>query len=390
MRVRAHTWVALGAGLTLFGCGGGDGRQNLPPPDQDPSAVLEPSEGALVFVDRETGSTFNLRGEAIDGPLAQRDYVLEQLPGVNMFWFAWTVFFPGSQIWGRSERVRAATLPTSKTGSPGCGGGADCIPSLPNTGPPTGALAWTRPGESGADYLDNDDLVIGTFFDRLPRAYPHNILWWHEIANDRAGELDYSVTFCPLTGSGVVWGNNGKVTSLGVSGNLFNSNLVMYDHATGSLWPQLWMGAVSGSEEGTWLEALPTTETTWGNWKKLHPETLVLSDDTGFSRNYRAYPYGDYRTNNSDTFRVTNPLPDDDLYPRKAMALGLMDRPSGAARAYVHSDLADVGPRSAINDTFIGQPVVVIYEQASQLAIAFVARDPDGNILTFDAATYVP
>ena len=76
--------------------------------------------------------------------------------------------------------------------------------------------------------------------------------------------------------------------------------------------------------------------------------------------------------------------------PCNRRPLGLMDRPSGAARAYVHTDLGDAGPRTTINDTFNGQSVVVVYEQASQLAITFVAHDPDGNDLTFDAASYLP
>ncbi|MEE8408410.1 MAG: DUF3179 domain-containing (seleno)protein [Myxococcota bacterium] len=371
-------------------CGGGDGRDNLTQPDQDASDIMVPNTGTLVVIDRETGSTFNLRGEAFLGPLADEGLELEQLPGVNMFWFAWSIYFPGSEVWGRTETVRQATLPADKTGSTACGGGADCIPSLPNTGPPSGALAWTTKDAGDASYLRDTDLVLGTFIGRKPRAYPHNVLWWHEIANDQVDGVSYSVTFCPLTGSGVVWGGGGNPPSFGVSGNLFNSNLVMYDHASDSLWPQLWGGGVSGQRSGDWLTMLPATETTWAQWKEIHPETLVLSDDTGFSRDYQSYPYGNYRTDDSTTFRTTNPLPDP-MYANKTMTFGLFDRPSGAARAYVHTDLASVaGARAAVNDSFGGEPVVVVYDEATQLAIAFVAEDGQGNPLTFDVAAFTP
>lgn len=370
-----------------------------PPPDQTPTpsadpnvyawSPLIPAPGSLVLVDRETKSTFNLRGEAIAGPEADKKRLLRQVPGVNMFWFAWSVFFPGSEIWGRSERVRDGALPENKTGSPGCGGGADCIPSLPNTGAPQGDLPWVSPDSPDAAYLASADLVLGVFYDGVARAYPHNILWWHEIANDHIGERRFSVTFCPLTGSGIAWSATDRGYTFGVSGNLFDSNLVMYDHVTDALWPQLWMGAVSGSPKGTWLTQLPISEMTWAKWKELHPDTLVISSRTGYSRDYSAYPYGDYRTDDGDTFRTTTPPPDP-LYPNKAMTFGLADRPSGAAKAYVHGDLASkAGVRSATNDSFSGRPIVVVYEQASQLVLAFEAQTPEGT-LTFDAQGYAP
>lgn len=369
------------------------------PPDQTPTPSGDPNEyawsplipaaGSLVLVDRETGSTFNLRGEAFAGPLAEKKRLLRQIPGVNMFWFAWSVFLPGSEIWGRAEQTRAGALPSDKTGSPACGGGADCIPSLPNTGAPRGDLPWTPPGSSGASYLSESDLVLGVFYDGVARAYPHNILWWHEIANDYIGDRRFSVTFCPLTGSGVIWSAGDRGLTFGVSGNLFNSNLIMYDHVTSSLWPQLWMGAVSGSSNGDWLEQLPVTETTWAKWKELHPDTLVISSDTGYSRDYTAYPYGDYRTDNADTFRSTTPSPDP-LYPNKAMTFGLADRATGAAKAYVHDDLAaKAGSRSVTNDMFDGRPIVVVYDQSAKLVLVFEAETPEGT-LTFDALDYAP
>lgn len=362
--------------------------QSIRPPDDGGNYAAPPppaAVGALVLVDRQTRSTWNLAGQAIAGPAAAAHRQLRQLPGVSMFWFAWSVFFPGSEIWGRPERARDASLPADKTGSPACGGGRDCIPSLPNTGVPRGDLAWTHPGAADVAYLADDDLVLGVFVDGAARAYPENVLWWHEIANDHVGARHFSVTFCPLTGSGVGWESGDAGRSFGVSGHLFDSNLVMYDHQTESLWPQLWMGAVSGANQGTWLTMMPLSQMTWVAWRALHPDTLVLSANTGYDRDYTQYPYGDYRTNDASTFRVTDPLPDP-RYPNKAMTFGLIDRPSGAARAYVYSDLAaSAGTSVAVNDEFGGRPVVVVYERDAQLALVFDRETADGT-LTFDAA----
>lgn len=361
-------------------------------PEQDADANLYlPEAGTLVMVEQTTGSQFNLRGEAISGPLSAGDgLVLKQVVGINMFWFAWSVFYPGSEIWGRPETVRQGELPAAKTGSAACGGGIDCIPSLPNAGVPAGALNWAKSGDSGANYLSDDDLVVGTFYQRFARAYPHNILWWHEIANDRIGAMSYTVTFCPLTGSAVVWSGGEAEISFGVSGNLFNSNLVMYDHQSDSLWPQLWMQAVSGPSVGRVLDMLPFTETTWGQWKKMHPQTLVLSSDTGSRRNYQSYPYGSYRSNNSDTFRATTPAPDP-IYATKDMTFGIVGHNGGTSRAYVHQDLEiKAGSRSVTSDTLNGVPLLVVYDRDAKLVLAFEARNSQGELLEFVAGSYTP
>ncbi len=391
--------LAILLSLLLWGCSE-DGTQINPPPDQTPLPTsgpysynwspLTPKTGDLVLVDRETRSTFNMRGEAFAGPLAAKKRLLRRIHGVNMFWFAWSVFYPGSDVWGAGARVRDATLPTNKAGILGCSGGADCIPSLPNSGPPAGDLAWAKPGSSGASYLEDSELVMGVFHKGVARAYSHNLLWWHEIANDKIGDDSFSMTFCPLTGSGVAFAGTGGRT-FGVSGNLFNSNLVMYDHATSSLWPQLWMGAVSGPEgdKKTWLKTFPAVEMTWKAWRELHPDTLVLSSGSGYTRDYTSYPYGGYRTDHKDTFATTSPAPDT-AYKNKSMIFGLVDRENGKARGYVHEDLfSKRGSSGAINDSFAGNAVVVVFHKTMKLVQAFEAKTPDGT-LTFDAVPYKP
>ncbi|MDX2018992.1 MAG: DUF3179 domain-containing (seleno)protein [Deltaproteobacteria bacterium] len=400
--------LVLAQAVAALACGGGGPNADspsspglptpppatsTPPPPSSPQSYtwtpLEPKPGELVLRETTTNSIFNLRGEAIRGPLADEKRILTQLPGVNMFWFAFSVYFPGATVWGSTEPVRQASLPDDKTGSIACGGGRDCIPSLPNTGPPRGGLNFTNANAADASYLRDDDLVVGLFVNGVARAYPHNILWWHEIANDDIAGHKVSVTMCPLTGSAVVWGGGDEGYTFGVSGNLFNSNLVMYDHQTQSLWPQLFMGAVSGQARGKWLTMFPFAEMTWARWRTLHPDTVVLSDRTGASRSYSSYPYGDYRVNHGDTFRRTSPEPDG-RYPNKNMVFALADRAGGVARGFVHSDLqAQGGPSGALLDSFAGRPIVVVWESKSQLVRAFAAEAAAG-LLSFVAEPFAP
>ena len=128
------------------------------------------------------------------------------------------------------------------------------------------------------------------------RAYPIKILNWHEIVNDEMGGLKFVVTFCPLCGSGVVFRSaiDGNDLQFGVSGLLYNSDVLLYDRATESLWSQLLRKAVSGPYKGTALQTLPVHHTIWGDWQKRHPQSEVLTPQTGYSRDYEGNPYAGY------------------------------------------------------------------------------------------------
>ncbi|MEO1336016.1 MAG: DUF3179 domain-containing (seleno)protein [Myxococcota bacterium] len=406
MSTKALGLTGLVATAFVFACGSENGgRSGLPPPDQQrqpstsadtyawtPLALTSTDFG---FIDRTTGSTFNLRGEAVAGPLAEQRRRLQPVSGFNMFWFAMSAFYPGAPVWhpDGDRQVKDELLADDKSGIRACPGGRDCIPSLPVVGKPNGNLAWTRPGADDVDYLRDSDLVLGVFVDGVARAYPHNVLWWHEIANDRIDDIGFSVTFCPLTGSGVGFSATAADRSFGVSGQLFNSNLVMYDHDSRTLIPQLWMGPADRSSD--WLQQFPIMEMTWGLWQQLFPDTIVLSADTGYDRDYRQYPYGDFRTNDLDTFTVTAPLPDRQ-YPNKTMIYALVDRGASAVRGYVHDDLDAISTdgRMVINDTFNGRPVVIVYQREMKRVVgsrerihgfvqAFWADTPEGT-LEFD------
>ena len=201
--------------------------------------------------------------------------------------------------------------------------------------------------------LQDDDLVLGLEIGGDARAYPINILNWHEVVNDKFGELAVAITYCPLCGSGVVFdasiGDN--VLQFGVSGLLYNSDVLLYDRQTESLWSQLLRRGVSGEYAKTEMRVLPAQHTTWGAWRKMHPQSRVLSPQTGFSRDYNQNPYSDYAQSKRLYFPI-KPRGDslkaqgesameeegaaDDLHP-KEWVLGVLA--NGAAKAYPFLEL---------------------------------------------------
>lgn len=253
------------------------------------------------------------------------------------------------------------------------GPGKDGIPALTNP-------AFV--GSSSALYLRDDDLVIGVKSGDVVRAYPHPILDWHEIINDEIGAFQFSLTYCPLTGSGISWNRriNGTATTFGVSGLLYNTNLIPYDRATNSNWSQMKLQCVNGPLIGTQIEVFPIVETTWRTWKRMYPQTLVVSSNTGYSRPYGSYPYGDYRTSNTLLFPISNR---DNRLPLKERVHGVIA--GGRAKVYRISQFADTV--TTINDHVDGVPIVVVGSAAENFAASFERRLPDGTELSFAPVT---
>lgn len=138
--------------------------------------------------------------------------------------------------------------------------------------------------------------VIGVYTQGIAKAYPYGILNWHEIINDRIGDLPISVTLCPLCDTNPVFIRKvmGQETTFGVSGKLYQSCLIMYDRTTNSLWSQVWGLGINGQANNLQLKRIPAVKTTLGQWKAKHPDSLILSTETGYKRSYSSYPYGDY------------------------------------------------------------------------------------------------
>ena len=232
-----------------------------------------------------------------------------------------------------------------------------------------------------AGYLDDDDLVLGFVVGAEARAYPHKILDWHEIINDKVGEVSLSVTYCPLTGTGIGWNReiDGKITTFGVSGLLYNSNLIPYDRQTDSNWSQIRLDCVNGNMIGTDIETFTLLETTWKTWKEMYPSTMVISTKTGHSRDYDRYPYGSYRTNNDYLiFPVAN---EDNRIPVKERIHGIVA--SGNAKVYPFSLFGE--EVTVIMDSFKDENFVVVGNNTDNFAVSF-KRDPgDGTAISFSA-----
>lgn len=340
-----------------------------------------PGPSDLSFIESTTGSRFNLFGQAYEGEYADRSVRLGLHPGMTAFWFAWSVHHPGARVWSggiNNEGIvigstEGCAVPCQEIRG-ACNGGADCIPSID-------APVWTNPSDAAAlGYLVDSDRVLGLIGASGARAYPLDALWTHEIVNDTWGDARFSVTYCPLTGSGVVIDGtqDGQEMRFGVSGSLWNSNLVLYDRTTDSLYGQMRRVGFRGEELGLSLDTSAVIDTTWGAWKAAFPDTGVLAAAVGVA----GYPYGDYRTDHDDTFIETNPAPDP-LYPNKSYALGVTI--GGETVIYAFDELqAALGARGIVQDEVGGEPVLVAFDAASQTAAVW-SRRVEGEVRSFTA-----
>ena len=152
------------------------------------------------------------------------------------------------------------------------------------------------------------ELIVGVVHNNIAKAYPYGILNWHEIVNDTIGGVPIAVTLCPLCDTNPVFIRkvDNQVTTFGVSGKLFQSCLVMYDRASDNLWSQVWGIGIAGTKTNQALKQIPAIKTTIKEWKAKHPDSLILSIDTGYRRDYYHYPYGSYYTEDYLVFPARN------------------------------------------------------------------------------------
>lgn len=237
------------------------------------------------------------------------------------------------------------------------GPGKDGIPSVDD---PTFASA-------SAATLDGDDVVFGYAGDSTVRAYPQWVLVWHEIVNDTLDGVPVAVTYCPLTGTAM--GFERGDTTFGVSGRLVNNNLVMYDRATDSRWPQMLATAVEGTHEGAHLREFRLAWTTWERWRATYPDTEVMTDDTGYVRRYGSDPYGSYLPTTgyyADGSPMFPPLHEDDRVGAKRVVVGA--RTADAAVAFDEPALREASVLTS------GDGLVAAYDPL--LDTAYVYRTP--------------
>ena len=177
--------------------------------------------------------------------------------------------------------------------------------------PRDGIPALTDPAREPAQladtWLEEKDRVIGLALNGEAVAYPIRILNWHEVVNDIVGETPVVITYCPLCGTGVVFDAlmGGKRTFFGVSGLLYNSDVLLFDRHTESLFSQLLFEAITGPLRGTELRTIPASTTTWKVWKSLHPDTQALSRvQPPYLVDYGTDPYALYRRSRLTMFPV--------------------------------------------------------------------------------------
>ncbi len=168
------------------------------------------------------------------------------------------------------------------------GHGKDKIPSIDNP--------KFISGKDADAYLSESDPGIVLSVEGITRFYPFQILVWHEAVNDIINGKRILITYCPLCFCGMVFDPfvNGERTDFGTSGKLWNSNLVMYDRLSGSLWSQITGKSLAGMMAGAKLKRIPSEQTCYGTFKKKYPGGETLSRDTGFLRFYGEDPYSDY------------------------------------------------------------------------------------------------
>ena len=173
--------------------------------------------------------------------------------------------------------------------------------------PPDGIPSIDEPSfhaASGVDYLRSTDPVVALEIDGDARAYPLDILIWHELVNDTVGGVPVSVAYCPLCNSVTVYEREieGEVLDFGVSGLLYNSSLVMYDRQTETLWSHFTGEPLYGALADAELVSIPATIVGFATWQAEHPDGLVLNRQTGETRNYGANPYPGYDDVDSSPF----------------------------------------------------------------------------------------
>ena len=255
-------------------------------------------------------------------------------------------------------------------------------------------IAWSL-AEAGAaggkrsKFLVPSDRVIGVSLGGAARAYPLRLLVWHEVVNDTLGGRAIAVTYNPLCDSAVVLDRNvgGAPLTFGVSGLLYQSNLLLYDRQppgrSESLWSQLLLSAVAGpaASEGKRLGALPAAVQTWGDWRGAHPGTTVLAPDARLAGQYKRDPYSSYFGSDLLRFPV-NPLAPEDLGPRKTPVVALLV--DGTWHAFTFTLLAARADAAGHWSTAAG-PVPVEFQVRRDSPQTVLASSGSGPLPTIQA-----
>jgi hypothetical protein len=301
---------------------------------------------------------------------------------ILLTWFAIGIGIAADPEWPRTNfSKRTVELAEILPGGPP----KDGIPSIdrPRYGSYAQADSW----------LDSQQPVIPLAIGDDARAYPLQILIYHEIVNDVVGGIPVAVTFCPLCNAAMTFDRrvNGRVLDFGTTGKLRKSDLVMYDRQTESWWQQFTGRAIVGEFAGTDLKSLPAQIVSYADFKAAHPNGKVLSRDTGYSRPYGRNPYRGYDRVGDQPFLFNDPV--DPRLP--AMERVISVSINRAHRVYPFSALAG---EPVINDEMGGEPIAVLSREGMLSALdaeliresreiasaAAYSRKLDGQVLQFE------
>jgi hypothetical protein len=222
---------------------------------------------------------------------------------------------------------------------------------------------FVTPAEAG-DWLADNEPVLAVILEDEARAYPVQILTWHEIVNDTIGDTPILATFCPLCNSAIVFERrlDGQVYEFGVSGLLRHSDMVMYDRTTESLWQQITATAIVGDLAGARLPLLPSAMISFADFRAAYPDGKVLSRETGYDRPYGRNPYVGYDTIGQRPFLFRGPT--DRRLP--AMERVVVLTVNDMDVAYPYSLLTAVG---VIHDRQAGQELVIFHQPGTSSAL---------------------
>ncbi|NNE27796.1 MAG: DUF3179 domain-containing protein [Saprospiraceae bacterium] len=241
--------------------------------------------------------------------------------------------------------------------------------------PPLRSPALLNADDAG--YLDDNDVVFGLYINDIAKAYPKRILAWHEFFTDDFGDLQIAGVYCTLCGTVIAYNmhHDGVFHDLGTSGFLYRSNKLMYDKATQSLWSTIEGQPVIGPLADSTISLIthPVVTTSWGSWKAIHPNTKVLSLNTGYDRDYgEGIAYKDYFSTDNLMFPV---IKTDSRLKNKADVLVIRSR--GYTQDPLAISIAYLKRKKWYQDRIDGEEIIVLCDDSG------AARAYEGDNIKF-------
>ena len=294
----------------------------------------------------------------------------------------------GTTVASYGFSLTPATIPVDRIVAAGMP--RDGLPALVDPAVTTAEGLQAARGSRRGKVLVPSDRVVGVRLGGAARAYPLRFLAWHEVANDTLAGRPIAITYNPLCDSVVVFSREAgdEVLTFGVSGLLYNSNLLMYDRrsdgGTASLWSQLLARAVAGpaAARPAALAVLPATVTTWTRWREAHPDTTVLAPDARLAAQYRRDPYASYFGSDKLRFPVDPLMPTDGLALKTPVVV--LQSEAGSVAIPFPTVRAHAGPDGAWNTTVLGRAVrLVVGDRPPTVDVQLAEDSGVGVVYTF-------